>query len=94
MNGDSAKVRAEWNYTAMLVSLLIAMVLQSILLPCLCYAGTVNGCIAGAVDLCVVLRLIVARMRRERGKAWVFYALLPFLIVPVLLLGQHFWVLR
>ena len=88
---ETAQDRAEWNYLAVLVSLLGAMVLQGVMLPCLCYQGTVNMYIAGAVDVLVILRLIVARMRKERGKGWVFYAILPFLIVPVILLVEHFW---
>ena len=94
MNQDSVQDQAEWNYFATMVSLLGAMVLQSIFLPSLCYEGTVNMYMAGAVDMLVVLRLILARVRRERGKGWIFYAILPYLIVPVILLAEHFWVPR
>ena len=91
MADETAQDRPGWDYRAVLVSLLVAMVLQSIFLPCLCYEGTVKGYMAGAVDILVVLRLIVARVRKERSKGWIFYAILPFLIIPVILLVVHFW---
>ncbi len=94
MGDETAQASAEWNYLAVLVCLFGAMVLQAVVLPCLCYEGTVNMYIAGAVDVLVILRLILARVRRERGKGWIFYAILPYLIVPVVLLAQHFWVPR
>ena len=83
--------RAEWDYRIMLVYLLIAMVLQSFCMPCMFHGGTVYAPIAGAVDIMVLLRLIVARMRKERSKGWIFYMILPFLIIPVILLVIYFW---
>jgi uncharacterized Tic20 family protein len=87
-----AKNRAEWNYLAVLSALGGAIVLQSILGPTLCYLGTVNMYISLTVDSIVVLRLIAARMRRERGGGWVFYSILPYLVLPVFLVTNHVWV--
>ena len=74
----------EWNYKASLVSLVFAILLQAVFLPCLCYAGVVKMNIAVAVDLLVVLRLVVARSRRERGRGWLFYAALPYAMIPII----------
>ena len=86
MNQDVDPSRAEWKYGWFLISLMVGMLAQSLFLPCLCYAGTMRMYFAGVVDLLVVLRLIIARVRRERGKGWIFYAMLPYLIIPVALL--------
>ena len=90
MVNAGAHARGEWNYSAVLVSLVGAVIVQGIALPCLSYQGTVNMYIAGAVDAIVVLRLLVARLFREQGRGWVFYAILPYLIVPAILLIEHF----
>lgn len=39
--------------------------------------------IALAADAIVLVRLLVARIRRERGNGWAFYAILPFLAILV-----------
>ena len=92
MNQDASTDRVEWPYGSILLALLVGVFVQSIFLPCLCYRGTVNMYFGGAVDLLVLLRLFVAKLCRERDKEWVFYAILPSLIVPVLLLVEHIWV--
>ena len=92
MAEDTTPARVEWNYSVALLLLLCAMLLQMTVLPCLCYRGTVNMYIAGAVDAMVILRLMIARMCRERGKGWIFYAILPFVIVPAVLVIEHIWV--
>ena len=92
MANETAQVRGEWNYLAVLVSLFGAIVLQSVALPCSCYRGTVNLYLAGAVDAIVIFRFIIARVRKEHGRGWVFYSLLPFLIVPAILLIEYFCV--
>lgn len=84
-----AKNPGEWNYLTVLGALGGAILLQSILGPSLCYVGTVNMSIALAVDSIVLLRLIAARVRRERGRGWVFYSILPYLVLPVFWLTDH-----
>ncbi len=88
---DAFQSREEWNYVAVEVSLFGGLVLQMIVLPCLCYAGTVRMYIAIAVDLLVILRLVIARILRERNRGWIFYAMLPYLIIPIIFLVEHFW---
>jgi hypothetical protein len=63
------------------------MLLQLIVLPCLCYAGTLKVSAALIVDALVLARAVLAKARHERDRGWVFYAALPFLIVPVLLIA-------
>jgi hypothetical protein len=67
--------------------LCVAILLQSIVLPCLCYAGTLKLSVALMVDALVLARVVLAKARHERGRGWVFYAALPFLVVPVLLIA-------
>ena len=92
MAEGATHVRSEWNYRVALLLLLCAMLLQMTVLPCLCYRGTVNMYIAGTVDAMVILRLVIARMFRQRGKGWIFYTILPFVIVPAVLVIEHIWV--
>lgn len=91
MTREMGQNRAGWNYPAVGISLLGAVALQSLVLPCLCYAGTVKCEIALAVDALVALRVIVACLRREGGRGWIFYAALPLVIIPVILLAERFW---
>ena len=87
----ATQIRAEWNYWAVLSALFAAAVLQAALLPCLCNRGTVKMQIAMAVDAMVLIRILIARIRRERGMGWVFYTILPFLIIPVIELSADLW---
>ncbi|NLY00380.1 MAG: hypothetical protein GXY83_30155 [Rhodopirellula sp.] len=92
MEEVEAKSRGrKWNYHAVLVALGGAMALQSVFGPALCYLGTVNMCIAMFIDAIVLLRLMIARMLNECGKGWVFYAVLPYLAMPIFLIMQHAW---
>lgn len=94
MNQHTSQPVGEWNYKVALICLLGGIILQSIALPCPCYKGIVNMYIAGAVNLLVILRLIIARVIRERGRGWIFYVILPSLIVPVVLLIEHFYLAK
>ncbi len=91
---NASDIRVEWNYMAVLIAFLFALLLQFILLPCLCYEGTVKMQIAGVVDAMVLVRLLLARIRRERGRGWIFYAILPFLIIPMIELAVRLWPLH
>jgi len=83
MEQDPARSSREWKYLGVLVALVAGLLLQVLLLPCLCYRGTVKMQIALAADAIVLVRLLVARIRRERGNGWAFYAILPFLAILV-----------
>ncbi|GAF79813.1 unnamed protein product, partial [marine sediment metagenome] len=95
VTGGATHIRAEWNFRAVLIALVAAWFLQSIVSTCLFYSGTVKlqiaMLIATAVDAMVLIRLVIARIRRERGRGWIFYAILPFLIIPVIELSVHLW---
>ncbi len=91
MGLNSSQPRAEWNYPAVLACLFGAMVVQSILGPSLCYLGTVNMILSAAVDAIVILRVSLARIRREQGRGWICYAILPYLVIPLFLVMEHVW---
>lgn len=84
-------VPQEWRYLAVLLALVAGALLQGAMLPCLCYAGTVRMQVAIAVDAIVLVRLAFARIFREHNRGWVFYAMLPSLIVPVILAAEQIW---
>ena len=85
----ATKVHGKWNYLAVLVSLLAAVVIQGAVLPCLCYEGTIKIRIALGVDALILIRVLVAWIRKERGKGWIFYAALPFVMILVIELAVY-----
>ena len=81
--------RAQWNYSVLLLALLAGLVLQGLTLPCICADGTFKMHAALFVDALVFVRYLVARASHETGKGWIFYSLLPLLIIPVVELVVH-----
>lgn len=89
MSRPAAHVGKRWNLLAVLLALGLAIPLQMVILACLCHRGTVKVNIALSVDLLVLLRVTIAGARKQRGKGWIFYAILPYLIIPVTELAVH-----
>ena len=89
MSRPTAPVGKRWNCLAVLLALGVAIPLQAAMLACLCHRGTVKVNIALAVDLLVLLRVTIASVRKQRGKGWILYAILPYLIIPVAELAVH-----
>ena len=83
MTSAAAHAAKEWNYKEALMSLLIAMLWQVFLLSSACVGLNRELRFALAVDVLILLRLVIAHSRRERGKGWIFYAVLPYLIIPL-----------
>ena len=75
---DVEKTAGEWNYAQLLLALIVAFVLESMLLPCLCNIGTAKMQVAFVFLALVVVRIAVARIIREKGKGWVFYTILIY----------------
>ena len=50
--------------------------LQILLLPCLCWIGRGKMIFALIFDGLWALRIIVAALLHEKGKGWIFYAIL------------------
>ena len=84
-------VARPWPVKYALVWLMAGVVTQSVVLPCLCYEGTVKMQIAGLVDLLVLLRIVVAGVRKETGRGWIFYAALPLAMIPIIELIVVLW---
>jgi hypothetical protein len=67
-----------WNYRHVAVALSVGVILQSLVLPCLCPIGTAKMTFAIVFDLLVLARTLVAYRRREAGRGWIVYALLCY----------------
>ena len=78
------KKNAEWDFIRMLLILLVAFLFQSIAVPCLCAAGVGKMKFAIIIDLLILIRIIYAKLRHEKGRGWIFYA--------VLLLTSPIWI--
>ena len=79
MKEDIAKCdknNAEWDLTRMLLILLIAFLFQSVAVPCLCAAGTAKMNFAIVIDVLILIRIIYAKIRHEKGRGWIFYTIL------------------
>ncbi|HDZ19869.1 hypothetical protein LCGC14_0562970 [marine sediment metagenome] len=79
-----AQLKAEWNYKVVLFALAVGWLVQNLLLDCLCDIGQGKMKIATAVDVLILIRILIARLIHERNKGWVFYAALPFIVIPVI----------
>ena len=63
-----------WNFKELLAAWGIAVILQLLILPCLCGIGTAKISFAIALDLLILARIGIAFRRRETGGGWKFYA--------------------
>jgi hypothetical protein len=70
--------KALWNFRQLTYAFFIGFVLQQLFLPCLCSIGTAKITLALVVDALVVVRALVAYIIRERGRGWIFYAVLLY----------------
>jgi len=64
-----------WPLLVIFGILTIIFLAQGVVLPCLCAKGTVKMEIGMGVDLIVVLRVLIAKLRREKGRSWMIYLL-------------------
>jgi hypothetical protein len=81
---EQSEAATGWQYGQICVAFTVAIVLQSLMLPCLCEVGTAKGKLALGVDALVFARTAIAWMRKETGRGWLFYA--------VLLYTSAFWI--
>jgi hypothetical protein len=68
-----------WNYGHVLFALVIAFVLQSMFLPCMCQIGTGKMNFALVFDGLMALRIAAARIIKQRDNGWIFYTALIYL---------------
>lgn len=54
----------------------LIFVLQSLFLPCLCAKGTAKMAIGIGVDLLVLGRVLLAKLRKETNRDWIVYLIL------------------
>ena len=65
--------QAPWHYRGLLLAFVISLVLQAVLLPCMCIEGKAEVAFAGVFDILILCRIIIARELNEQGKGWIFY---------------------
>ncbi|MBI9018575.1 MAG: hypothetical protein JEZ07_15085 [Phycisphaerae bacterium] len=80
-------VRPKWNWPAVVVCFVVGLLIQSVLLPCMCRDGSVKMGVAFVFDILITLRLGWAYFRKEKGKVWLFYAALCLLLGPIIEVG-------
>ncbi len=76
---DIEEVQREgWNYKHIICALIIGLVLQNLFLPCLCQIGMAKITVALIFDGLVVLRIIAAKLLKQKDKGWIFYTVLLY----------------
>ena len=70
----TSAVPSAWNFKHLLAAWFIALVLQSLFLPCLCDIGTAKITFAYILDLLILFRIGIAYVFHENGGGWKFYA--------------------
>ncbi|MBI5382513.1 MAG: hypothetical protein HZA31_11485 [Opitutae bacterium] len=71
-------IPSAWNYRHLAAALFVGFILQTLVLPCLCFIGTAKMTFAVGFDLLVLARTLFAYRRRETGRGWIFYAMLCY----------------
>jgi len=70
--------RAPWNCRQVALAFVVALLLQALVLPCLCPMGAADFTLALICDLAILLRVALAYFTRERGRGWIFYCALLY----------------
>lgn|GEM_PF-3201806 len=72
------KEKSTWNFFHLFLAVLIGILLQSIILPCLCGIGNAKMIIALIFDLFIFMRIVLAILIREKNKGWIYYCILCY----------------
>ena len=68
----------QWDYNALFKALAISVLLQTMFLSFLCFEGKIMTDFAMLFDAFVLMRILIAWLRKERGRTWLFYAILLY----------------
>tara|TARA_B100000609_G_scaffold197469_1_gene194912 strand:+ start:789 stop:1091 length:303 start_codon:yes stop_codon:yes gene_type:complete len=67
-----------WNYSSLTCALIVGLLAQCVFLPCLCAEGTAKINFAIVFDVLIVLRIILAKILKQRDKGWIFYLIMIY----------------
>lgn len=81
---DAGVPSAEWPLRTIGLCLALIFIVQSLVLPCMCFTGTVRMNMAGYLDVLFVVRALWAKLRHETTRDWIAYL--------ILLASSVFWV--
>ena len=76
VESEGGKPASTWNFTLLTAALVLGLIGQMGYLPCLCRIGVAKMAFALVFDGLILIRILLARRRKERNKGWVFYAIL------------------
>jgi hypothetical protein len=77
-----ALARRNWNRA--FFAFCFGVFCQAVVLPCMCMIGDTKMRIAMACDVLIAGRIFFGWNRSERGWGWLFYAALPFILIPLI----------
>ena len=70
----SAEAGKPWNYTHLAIAWVVGLLFKLTFLPCMCAIGSWRTDVGMWFDALIVLRVVVAYLRRETGQSWIVYA--------------------
>jgi len=73
---ESTAQASTWNFTVLTAGLVLGLIGQMAYLPCLCAIGVAKLTFALVFDGLILIRILLARHRKERNSGWVFYTIL------------------
>ena len=76
--------KKSWKYINLLVILFLGLILQFLFLYISCHISKVNMRFAIVLDILILIRIGIARIINEKGKGWIFYAILA-ITSPILI---------
>ncbi len=78
---------SNWYNNHIIFAFMVSLVLQSVLLPCMCGHGVARMKVAAIFDVMILIRIIIALLIKENNNGWRIYCILlcvfPFIILLV-----------
>jgi len=97
---NEGKSKPPWcNYMVLVIALFLSILVSNLRYPLLLLHGLpefdhrlrFHVCFTGGIHAIVLARLVIACLRRERNRDWIFYAILCFVASP--LSGLAFYII-
>jgi hypothetical protein len=94
MGQANVKKESEWNYIHIICALIITFLLQNIILPEFTPYNNAKMIVAFIIDGLVILRTIIARIRREKGRGWILYIIVLYASMFIIELASWYYFYR
>jgi len=94
MDLAKGKKESEWNYFQIICALIIAFLLQNFFLSEFTHIGEAKLIVAYIIDGLVILRTIIAKIRKEKGRGWILYIIVLYASTLIIELASWYYFYR